>query len=64
MEQIEKQPPIKLRFSDNEIIKGKLIGKTKDVIFLLSNKNRKSTSMRLSLILLFLIQRTLKVISW
>jgi len=38
-EQILNQTSIKIRFSDNEIKKGKMIGKTKDVIFLLSGKN-------------------------
>ena len=38
-EQILNQASIKLRFYDNEIKKGKMIGKTKDVIFLLSGKN-------------------------
>jgi len=38
-EQILNQASIKIRFSDNEIKKGKMIGKTKDVIFLLSGKN-------------------------
>lgn len=33
--QIVKQSPIEVRFSDNEIKKGILIGKTKDVVFLL-----------------------------
>jgi len=35
-EQIINQSSIKIRFSDNEIKKGKMIGKTKDVIFLLT----------------------------
>lgn len=35
--QIVKQSPIEIRFSDNEIKKGIMIGKTKDVIFLLRN---------------------------
>jgi len=34
-EQILNQSSIEIRFSDNEIKKGKMIGKTKDVIFLL-----------------------------
>ncbi len=33
--QIIKQSPIEIRFSDNEIKKGIMIGKTKDVVFLL-----------------------------
>ena len=33
--QIVKQSPIEVRFSDNEIKKGIMIGKTKDVVFLL-----------------------------
>ena len=33
--QIVKQSPIEIRFSDNEVKKGIMIGKTKDVIFLL-----------------------------
>ena len=33
--QIVKQSPIEIRFSDNEIKKGIMIGKTKDVVFLL-----------------------------
>ncbi len=33
--QIIKQSPIEVRFSDNEIKKGIMIGKTKDVVFLL-----------------------------
>lgn len=33
--QIVKQAPIEIRFSDNEIKKGIMIGKTKDVVFLL-----------------------------
>ena len=37
-EQILKQSSITIRFSDNEIKKGKMIGKTKDVIFLLTGK--------------------------
>jgi hypothetical protein len=36
--QILKQPPVKIRFPGNEIKKGKMIGKTKDVIFLLDGK--------------------------
>ena len=37
-EEILKQSSITIRFSDNEIKKGKMIGKTKDVIFLLTGK--------------------------
>ena len=35
-EKIMNRSSIKLRFSDNEIKKGKMIGKTKDVIFLIA----------------------------
>lgn len=34
-EYVLNQPSIKIRFADNEIKKGKIIGKTKDIIFLL-----------------------------
>ena len=37
-EQILNQSSIEIRFSDNEIKKGKMIGKTKDVIFILSGE--------------------------
>lgn len=37
-DQILDQPSIKIRFSDNEIKKGKMIGKTKEVIFLLNGE--------------------------
>jgi len=37
----KKQTPISLRFSDNEIKKGIVIGQTKQVIFLLENKKVK-----------------------
>ncbi len=37
-EQILNQTSIQIRFSDNEIKKGKMIGKTKDVIFLLTGE--------------------------
>ncbi len=37
-EQIINQASIKIRFSDNEVKKGKMIGKTNDVIFLLKGK--------------------------
>ncbi len=37
----KKQTPISLRFLDNEIKKGIIIGKTKEVIFLLENKKVK-----------------------
>jgi hypothetical protein len=37
--QILNQSSITIRFSDNEIKKGKMIGKTKDVIFLLTDEN-------------------------
>jgi len=33
--EILNQPPIEIRFTDNEIKKGKIIGKTKEVIFLI-----------------------------
>ena len=35
-EEIMNQEDIRIRFSDNEIKRGKMIGKTKDVIFLLN----------------------------
>lgn len=38
-EQILNQTSIQIRFSDNEIKKGKMIGKTKNVIFLLTGEN-------------------------
>ena len=41
-EQILNQPSIELRFTDNEIIEGKMIGKTKDIIFLLAGENIKA----------------------
>jgi hypothetical protein len=37
-EQVLDKPSIKLRFSDNEIKTGKIIGKTKDVIFLMNGE--------------------------
>ena len=37
-EQILNQSSIKIRFSDNEFKKGKMIGKTKDVIFILTGE--------------------------
>ena len=37
-EQILNHASIEVRFSDNEIKKGKMIGKTKDVIFILSGE--------------------------
>ncbi|MCD4791329.1 MAG: hypothetical protein K8R37_15145 [Bacteroidales bacterium] len=37
-EQILNEPSIEIRFSDNEIKTGKMIGKTKDVIFLLNGE--------------------------
>ncbi len=37
-EQILNQSSIEIRFSDNEIKKGKMIGKTKDVIFILNGE--------------------------
>ncbi len=35
--QIKEKPPINLRYSDNEIINGIVIGKTNDIIFLLKD---------------------------
>lgn len=35
---IKKRPSIQLRFSDNEIKKGILIGKTREILFLLNNE--------------------------
>jgi len=35
MKEVLDSNPIKLKFADNEIKKGLLIGKTKDIIFLL-----------------------------
>jgi hypothetical protein len=37
-EEIINRPAIEIRFSDDEIKKGKMIGKTKDVIFLLTGE--------------------------
>jgi len=37
-EQILNQPSINIKFSDNEVKQGKLIGKTKDVMFLLTDE--------------------------
>jgi hypothetical protein len=37
-DQIMAQSPIQVRFSDNEIKKGILIGKTREVLFLLKDK--------------------------
>lgn len=37
--QIKKQSPISLRYADNETVKGVLIGKTKDFVFLSKNKS-------------------------
>lgn len=36
--QTKKQLPITLKYSDNEIVKGILIGKTKDIVFLFQNE--------------------------
>jgi len=36
--QTKEQLPITLKYSDNETIKGVLIGKTKDIVFLLQNE--------------------------
>ena len=41
-EEILNQPSIEIRFSDNEIIEGKMIGKTQDVIFLLTGEKTKA----------------------
>jgi hypothetical protein len=35
--EIENKEPITIRFEDNEVKSGKLIGKTKDILFLLKN---------------------------
>ena len=35
--EIENREPITIRFEDNEVKTGKLIGKTKDILFLLNN---------------------------
>jgi hypothetical protein len=35
--QVEKQNTISIRFADDEIKKGKLIGKTNDIVFLLND---------------------------
>ena len=35
--EIENREPITIRFEDNEVKSGKLIGKTKDILFLLKN---------------------------
>ena len=35
--EIENRAPITIRFEDNEVKSGKLIGKTKDILFLLKN---------------------------
>jgi hypothetical protein len=40
--QINKQPTISLKFSDNEVITGIVIRKTKDIIFLLNNEKVKA----------------------
>jgi hypothetical protein len=37
--EVLNQPLIKIRFSDNEIKRGKMIGKTNEVVFLLSGEN-------------------------
>ncbi len=42
VEKIKKQTPISLRFIDNETKKGIIIGKTKEVIFFLEDKNVKA----------------------
>lgn len=39
---VENQQPISIRFADNEIKMGKLIGKTKDILFLLKNGHVKA----------------------
>lgn len=36
--QIKEETPITVKYSDNEIIKGQVIGKTKDVLFLLQDE--------------------------
>ncbi len=36
-EQILEQPPIQIKFADNQFKTGKIIGKTKEVIFLINN---------------------------
>ncbi len=38
MEKIKQQPAISLRFDDNEVVKGIMIGKTKEIIFLLKEE--------------------------
>ena len=42
MNQIKENSPIKLKFSDNENINGIVIGKTKDILFLLQNEKVKA----------------------
>ena len=40
--EIEGNPQINIKYSDNENIKGIVIGKTKDILFLLQNENVKA----------------------
>ncbi len=42
MKLIKKSAPITLKYSDNETVKGIVIGKTKDVLFLLQNEKVKA----------------------
>jgi len=42
MNQIKENSPIKLKYSDNENINGIVIGKTKDILFLLQNEKVKA----------------------
>lgn len=42
MKQIKEDSPITLKYSDNESIKGIVIGKTKDILFLLQNEKVKA----------------------
>ncbi len=42
MKQIKETPLISLKYSDNQIVKGKVIGKTKDILFLMQNEKVKA----------------------
>lgn len=42
LEKVKKSTPIQLRFVDNEVVSGVMIGKTADILFLLSGSNVKA----------------------